>query len=417
MRLWPVLRGILRLALRLALVLLVLILVVTFAPDLARYGTAELGKAVDKGSKMLAPPLVAESQPEKCAWLDQGWSKADSAWFHNVSQGTATFPVPYAWFKQLQRPEFFSSGLTSDPNYLERLGFIAPNSDCDPPAPPEALEGYGVLPVGFAVLKGDMDPATGKPFEDALGLTCAACHTGHIIYKGTELRIDGAPAMIDLENLERVIGLSVCYTDMFPWRRWRFAAAVADSQPPGPGAPDKATISQRLTDICNQKIFAKVFAENAILKRLRLTHSEEGFGQLDALNRIGNQVFHENLADPLNPELPAVGVADGGLTQAAFDHNFAPHTAPVSFPPIWDVPHFLWAQYDASILNPSIRNVGEAMGVAAKVNMTRPNDPAHPLFSSTAAVKTIAQIEELLRGEDPSAAPIGFKGLQGTDMD
>ena len=45
---------------------------------------------------------------------------------------------------------------------------------------------------------------------------------GHVIYKGTELRIDGAPAMIDLENLERIIGLSVCYTDLVPWRGWPF---------------------------------------------------------------------------------------------------------------------------------------------------------------------------------------------------
>ena len=65
-------------------------------------------------------------------------------------------------------------------------------------------------------------------------------------------------------------------------------------------------------------------------------------------------------------------MAAGGLTQAAFDGNFAPHTAPVSFPPIWDVPNFLWAQYDASILNPNIRNIGEAMGVAAKINMIDP---------------------------------------------
>ena len=193
----------------------------SYAPDLARRGTAKLGALADAGSKMLAPALVAESRPERCTWLDQGWSAADRAWFHNVSQGTATFPVPYAWFRKLELPEFspfdpiFPRGLISDPSYLARLGFIAPDSDCDPPATPGAPEGYGVLPVGFAVLKGGVDPATGQVFEDGLGLTCAACHTGHIMYKGTELRIDGAPAMIDLENLERVIGLSVCYTTCF----------------------------------------------------------------------------------------------------------------------------------------------------------------------------------------------------------
>ena len=84
----------------------------------------------------------------------------------------------------------------------------------------------------------------------------------------------------------------------------------------------------------------------------------------------------------------------------------------MSFPPIWDVPTFSWAQYDASILNPDIRNIGEAMGVAAKINMTDPNDPARPLFLSTVEVKEIARIETLLRGkEHPLDGEIGFKGL------
>ncbi|WP_137930677.1 di-heme-cytochrome C peroxidase [Mesorhizobium comanense] len=419
MRLQPSLRKFGRALLKLGLVTIaatvVAILVLSYAPNLARSFLAFRGKTVELASALLAPPLVAERPKKGCAWLDQNWSEADRAWFHNVSQGTATFPVSYAWFQKLERPEISPfdvlarRGLISDPDYLSRLGFMAPR-DCDPKPGTDKPEGYGALPVGFAVLKSGIDPTTGEKFEDGLGLTCAACHTGHIFYKGFELRIDGAQAMIDLQNLERIIGLSVCYTAKAPWRRTRFAEAVLDT---GPAAdrqdyPAREAIAAGIKDICDKKVFGKVTAERNILARQHMVHTEEGFGRLDALNRIGNQVFHENLASQENPEQPAVPEKDGGLSQTAMDANFAAHTAPVSFPPIWDVPNFSWAQYDASILNPSIRNIGEAMGVTARINMT---NPERPLFASTVHVAEIARIESMLQGrKHVDGRPTRFDG-------
>ncbi|TPM37830.1 di-heme-cytochrome C peroxidase [Mesorhizobium sp. B2-3-4] len=415
----PVLRKFGRGALKLGLIAIVAvavaILILSYAPNRARSFLAFRGKIVEFASALLAPPLVAERPQKGCAWLDQNWSAADRAWFHNASQGTATFPVSYGWFQKLERPEispfdlFVRRGLISDPDYLGRLGFMAPR-DCDPKAGSDKPEGYGVLPVGFAVLKGRIDPTTGVKFEDGLGLTCAACHTGHIFYKGFELRIDGAQAMIDLQNLERIIGLSVCYTAKAPWRKARFADAVLDTDPAKgrPSYPAREAIATGIKDICDNEVFGKVTAERNILARQHMVHTEEGFGRLDALNRIGNQVFHDNLADPLKPEEPAVKEREGGLSQAAMDANFAAHTAPVSFPPIWDVPNFSWAQYDASILNPDIRNIGEAMGVTAKINMT---NPQRPLFASTVHVAEIARIESMLQGRRHlDGMPTGFDG-------
>jgi hypothetical protein len=77
-----------------------------------------------------------------------------------------------------------------------------------------------------------------------------------------------------------------------------------------------------------------------------LNFIEEGFGRLDALNRIGNQVFFTDMIPAATKTLPE---------QLA--GNFARLDAPVSFPPIWDVPWFLWAQYDASILKCSLITV------------------------------------------------------------
>lgn len=406
-------RSILELGLVALVAIAVAVLVLSYAPNRARSFLAFRGRIVEFASALLPPPLVAERPQKGCAWLDQNWSAEDRAWFHNVSQGTATFPVSYDWFQKLERPEISPfdllarRGLTSDPDYLARLGFMAPR-DCDPKAGSDKPKGYGTLPVGFAVLKGGTDPTTGEEFAEGLGLTCAACHTGHIFYKGFELRIDGAQAMIDLQNLERIIGLSICYTAKAPWRKDRFIDAVLDSATRRLDYQARDKVATGIKRICDNEVFGKVTAERNILARQHMVHTEEGFGRLDALNRIGNQVFHDNLANPLKPEEPAVAEDKGGLSQAQMDANFSAHTAPVSFPPIWDVPNFSWAQYDASILNPDIRNIGEAMGVTAKINMT---NPERPLFASTVHVAEIARIESMLQGrKHRDGIPASFDG-------
>src|SRR5579871_281573 len=108
------------------------------------------------GATLFFPSLGLHAQP---TYLDQGWSMQDRDWFYSTSQGSQL--IPYSWFLALERPDsqdrFLSDGLV-------RFGYL-PNSS--------SKDG---LPVGFAVDK------------DAkgiwLGLTCAACHTNEIRYKG-----------------------------------------------------------------------------------------------------------------------------------------------------------------------------------------------------------------------------------------
>ena len=97
---------------------------------------------------------------------------------------------------------------------------------------------------------------------------------------------------------------------------------------------------------------------------------EEGFGRLDALNRIGNQVFFNELRDS---NVDAI-------------QNYAPTDAPVNFPHIWDTSWFNWVQYDTSIMQPMVRNAGEALGVSAKINLI---DPERTLFDSSVQVGEI----------------------------
>jgi processive rubber oxygenase RoxA-like protein len=95
-----------------------------------------------------------------------------------------------------------------------------------------------------------------------------------------------------------------------------------------------------------------------------------------------------------------------------FEKNLRKRDAPVSFPPIWSVPWFWWAQYDASIEQPLIRNAGEALGVTALINLS-PDAPLEALFRSSIALENLDRIETMLRGPNPfEQNPKGFAGLK-----
>ena len=101
--------------------------------------------------------------------VEQGWTADQRLTFHHTAQGTKL--VPYAWFKVLEQPCFSLTGCEEfrNPRYLSRFGFL--ESKPDPKLNPDGL------PVGFSRQDNFQDPVLGKTYP-ALGLTCAACHTG-----------------------------------------------------------------------------------------------------------------------------------------------------------------------------------------------------------------------------------------------
>jgi cytochrome c5 len=381
----------------------------------------QVRKVVPSLLAQLLPPTLPVRAPVKAAhWLDQNWSTEDRHWFHHASQGTATFPVPYAWFMALEQPGihlFTRPGLLADSAYLERFGFLpSPKSvradetsldrfgystspAASEPAPvsvvglrPTPVENFDGLPVGFARLTGAVNPGTGQPESDKIGLTCAACHTGHLTYKGASVRFDGGQGMLELKQLERATGLSILYT-LHVWGRFdRFATRVLGRDA---SKEDRGKLKQGLSEVMDF-LHNQIDVTKATLKAKSQADTDEGFGRLDALNRIGNQVFYTDLVM-------------GGLS--GYERNIHANDAPVSFPPIWTVPWLLWAQYDGSIEQPLVRNAGEALGVSALVNMS-PDHPPAALFRSSVAIENLVRIEDMLRGSDPFArTPKGFGGL------
>lgn len=361
-----VVRGALKLAALLIALGLVALVAVSEFPNQVRAMLPQKGILVN----LLPPPLPTVPETTAAFWLEQNWSLKDRHWFHHASQGTATFPVPYEWFMALEQPRlhlFSRPGMMKDSAYLESFGFIPSPQSIQTDAttlrrfgyanvyettqvpdwstrwtPAENVDG---LPVGFARMTGVVDPATGHREQDKIGLTCAACHTGQIHYQGIDVRFDGGPAMTDLKKLELSTGLSIAYTLYVPFRFQRFADRVLG---PEASKTDRDALKQKLSAIGKflidwQEKYNETIEHKQTWDGKQQKDTEEGFGRLDALNRIGNQVFSQDLA--------LSGVK-------GFEKNLHAQDAPVSFPAIWTVPWFKFAQYDASIEQPLIRNAG-----------------------------------------------------------
>lgn len=354
-------------------------------------GVAVLLSVALSGCAAVKLPSFDPTNAKKVEWVYGGprWKEQDRNWFHNASQGTATLPLPYKWFMALEQPEwvlFDEAGMLSDPQYLTRMGFINEvNKDG--------------LPVGLARMNNVVKPVPGNNFMldtdtgkvDAIGFTCAACHTAQINYKGTPLGIDGGPGNVNLITFNIKILEAMADTWADSRRMKRFATRVL-------GAEYTPAAYKQLRSKLRHAVL-NFIAVQAFTGKPKGSVSE-GTGRLDALTRIGNTVFAVNQMN---------GLSDVRLAR----QNSAPTSAPVSLPFIWDVSWYEWVQYDASIMSVGIRNSGEAMGVASMVNMVTPSN----YWDSTVNVENIHRMESMLGGLGTSfkntKTPFEAKSFQG----
>jgi hypothetical protein len=323
-----------------------------------------------------APRLPPRQEFAGRVWLapGQNWDTGIRQRFHHVSQGTRTLPIPLSWFMALEAPAsslatvpFEKPGLFSADDYLLRFGFIeGERSEHNP------LK----LPIGLATTPYQNLPGiTGR--VTALGFTCAACHTGHIAYDGIEYIVEGGPATTDLGQLTAALGAALGQTLLsakVPFLHGRFDRFAKNVL--GPDAYSDANIA-----LLQSELEALVDSIAGIPAGVDVV---EGYTRLDALNRIGNQVF--------------------AIDTGRFD-NYVPIDAPVNYPHIWTAPWFDWVQYDASIMAPLIRNAGEAMGVSAGLNTVAPK--AEKRFSSSIDMRELWWIENAIAGSDPDPASDG----------
>ncbi|AUI69683.1 di-heme-cytochrome C peroxidase [Beggiatoa leptomitoformis] len=302
---------------------------------------------------------------DKIVSLEQGWSAENIDWYHYSTQGS-TFFLKDSWFLALEQPVpslFFSAAPFRDKAYLGSYGFLF-----DPEKTPYNKEG---LPIGFTIDNNFVDPLTQEKMR-VVGLSCAACHTGQLNYKGTGVRIEGGQSMANFSKFQNALGFAMLLNYYDPFRFDRFAKNVLGADY---SKENKTKLKEefyvRLQSILKQGKLDKQYASTTI----------EGFGRLDALNRIGNFVFGFEL----------------------YEGNYRTVDAPVTFPFLWGISWFDWVQYNGSVMQPMTRNAGEALGVFAPINL---KDAKQGFFQSTLAVENLYQFEKLIGGEKP------FEGLK-----
>jgi hypothetical protein len=321
-------------------------------------------------------PKVVELETEHLN--PDGWGDKSDDWFHFVSQGTATIPIPYDWLLALEAPK---SGLIGtligkeEPRFVEDyiygLGFIKTESSNYNP---------DNLPVGFSKTPSIYFKGLER-HTSALGFTCAACHTGQFIHGEKRYIVDGGPATTDLGLLSKTLGAAIGQTELsgkfnlFDGRFERFARRVLK---------DNDNLLSRLR--LKKELTATIESLKNSTDVIAVT---EGFGRNDALNRIGNQVFKTD------------------MNRAK---NYHAVSAPVNYPHIWTTSWFDWVQYDGSIMQPLIRNSGEALGVKAYLNTDAPDQER---FASSVNMHNLDAIEKWLGGTNPMADGVSQKGFNG----
>ena len=315
-------------------------------------------------------------------YLPQNWSATDSLWFYTVTQGSNM--MPYDFFMVLEKKgsnELFRSN--ENMNFYRYLPQKATSGNPDG------------LPVGFV-----KDTYKGR---DYIGLTCAACHTAQINYKGKGIRIDGGPAIADMESFMRDIVKALLVTRDNDEVKKRFVQNVLSR---GSYRTEAAILADLNTYLDRLSSYITI--------NYSTTHY--GYGRLDAFGRIYNRVLEhiintrelqELLRDPrvmgdralAGTELESLtGNAGTVLTGNERDlmvrdivtrlnetngwealgklrkKIFNPPNAPVSYPFLWDTPRHDYVQWNGLTENSGLkaiaRNAGEAIGVFGTLDWT-----------------------------------------------
>lgn len=317
------------------------------------------------------PNLPTYQQPSDLHYLDQ-WNEEQRQTYYYTPQGTTVKGLRYDWFSALEMP--FGTEKFARLDYLARFGFLT-----DPKQQPSALN-PGNLPVGFTR---HQDSESGEHFLD---ISCAACHTGELRYKGQAVRIDGGAALHSLAStvptlrgggFGQALGMSMAFTYYNPLKFRRFAQEVLGDQYPQGRDQLREDFKQVL-----DRLLATAFND----WHRGLYPTEEGFGRTDAFGRIANTVFGDVLDDA----------------------NYRVANAPVSYPHLWDIWKFDWVQWNGSAMQPMARNVGEALGVGASLHLLDEHSKGvaeADRYASSVRLHDLYTLEETLKRLQPPKWP------------
>ena len=331
-------------------------------------------------------------------YVDQGWDNSDSLWYYNTTQGSNL--LPYDIFMALEQAD--SEELFRSAHNMNQFRYLPQKATF---FNPEAL------PVGFV-----KDGYNGK---DYIGFTCAACHTGQVNYKGNAIRIDGGPAMADMDGFLAALEKSLIATLTDQAKKERLITAVLARN-----GLDRILTGGRNYTNKEQVVEDLELWANRIQNYNFMNHSQVdyGFARLDAFGRIYNRVLEhvmdqkqvanklafviypdgpkqgqrllsaaeidnvlegldrlilgqagfETLMNRLKSNQPGFPALDQTELQLVRDTLFNEANAPVSYPFLWDIAQSDYVQWNGLAANEGLgplgRNTGEVIGVFATLD-------------------------------------------------
>ncbi|MDB4950186.1 MAG: hypothetical protein JWM27_2835 [Gemmatimonadetes bacterium] len=158
------------------------------------------------------PAYPAGEKPGVVRLLESGLDSAQRRQLYHMAEGSEV--LPYAWFRALE-------SVTTRRPFLEqpeRFGLISDPGDPDG------------LPIGM----------TAAPTVDTrllgirmTGFNCAACHVNEITYRGTALRIDGAPSNFEADTFKADLKASMKHTAEDPVALLEFIWRLRRGDEPG----------------------------------------------------------------------------------------------------------------------------------------------------------------------------------------
>ena len=332
------------------------------------------------------PPVYAAYwvlQPEQGEeGKKEGWNDYRRERYYQTSQGSLV--MPYAWFRAIEwrtsRDRFASPAIQA------RYGLLPDN---DPKYNKDQM------PVGIVknIVANEYVDLLGEGEKEWASISCAACHTGQLLYKGNAMRIDGGQGFWNFDKWSGDMVFSLMLTSADTKRFERFCGRVY-GYPDGGRCSDgeKTTLRKQI-----KRYFDSDLVTSAINALFNHTYpTTEGFTRTSALGRGVNGEF-----GPLDP-------CHGRLSRNCY-RNVDVNTGPVSFPPLWYTHEYDWVQSTTAIRQPLGRNVTEAWGVSVRVAL-KPEDKQ---FAATANIDDMFWMETLLSILPAPKWPEGILGGDG----
>jgi hypothetical protein len=307
------------------------------------------------------------------------WTDAQRERYYQTSQGSLV--MPYAWFRAVEWRT--SHELFASPHVQARYGLL-PNNDLE--------YNKDLMPVGIVknIVRDEYVKNLGEGQKEWASISCAACHTGQLLYQGNAMRIDGGQSFWNFDKWSGDMVFSLMLTSTVPSRFERFCTRVN-------GLPENAVCSKEAKATLRQQLktyFNSDLVNGAIIALLRHTYpTTEGFTRTSALGR------------GVNGEFGPLDVCSGPFDRHCY-RNVNVNTGPVSFPPLWYTHEFDWVQSPAAIRQPLGRNVTEAWGVSVRVEL---KDPAKR-WGATANIDDMFWMETLLSVLQAPEWPSGVLG-------